>query len=608
MRYAAAAMLLAATSASAAELRIQDSNASGQGFDDTTPTTPVGLNFGTTRGAQAVIAFQYAAAIWGATLKSAVPIRIDAAFVTTAQDSDMTCNATSGLLGFARPVSFGTSSSFPNPQAGYVAALANALAGQDLTPDQAHIKTRFNAGIGTKGCLPQISWYYGLDGTAPPGQVSLLATLLHEFAHGLGFSSFVDPSSGGLSGPPSIFDFHVYDEVGQSNWAGYAAAKRAPLLVRGNELAFDGVNVTANIGSFLEHAPVLNFTGNGVTTQAGFQPGQFSSAIPDAGPQAIAVATPLDACADLLPGSMLGVLGLVQRGNCNFYDKAQRAAAAGASGVIIYDNDAGPLITMASPDGGVPLEVPAVFITNQDGTDVLQRLDGGTVTALFASSDHISNTDTAQQRVLLYTPSAISAGSTLSHWNGGSFPKSLLMEPFLGSTARVNLDLTPAALADLGWPVVNGLSVGMSKAQSATLESGGQATYLISVLNRRTTAMDGVGLDLTLPAGAKVVSASGGCTALPCDLGSVAAGEVRPVVVTVQAPPSTVFPFEVTAALTAPAADTTDNLTATIAAGKAAPRLGGGCSAGGVPSALVVLLVAAAGIRARRKGQRSSGI
>ena len=92
----------------------------------------------------------------------------------------------------------------------------------------AHIQTRFNAGIGTANCLPNLSWYYGLDTNVPAGQVSLLTTLLHEFSHGLGFASFVNPSNGALSGPPAPYDFHVFDETQQSIWANYGTAQRAP--------------------------------------------------------------------------------------------------------------------------------------------------------------------------------------------------------------------------------------------------------------------------------------------------------------------------------------------------------------------------------------------
>lgn len=605
---AAAAAMCVATGALSAELRISNQNAPKQGFNDTTPATPVGLNFGTTKGAQQVIAFQYAAAVWGAALKSSVPVVIDAAFVTSAQDSNMTCSATSGLLGYTHPNNFVTGAQLPNHTAGYVAALANALLGQDTTPGQAHIFTRFNAGIGGANCLAGTGWYYGLDGVAPPGQASLLTTLLHEFAHGLGFTSFVDPTTGANLNAPSIFDFHVFDETQQTNWANYTAANRKPLLTARNELSFDGTSVAANVTSYLSNQPVLDFSGGGAAvSEANYLPGQFSGPIPDGGiAQAVVPAAPLDACADLT-FAFNGSLALIERGTCTFYDKAQRARAAGASGVVVFDNDAGSLVSMASPDGGVPLDVPAVFITNDDGNAVLQRLDGGVVTASFGASTHLSNTDATQNRVLLYTPPTASAGSTLSHWNAGSFPRTLLMEPFIGASTRLDLDLTPNSFADLGWPVVNGLSVGMSKAEAPTLTDGAEATYLVAILNRRTAAVPSVQLDLSMPSGTTFVSGSGlngaSCSTLPCAIGTAPASTVVPFVVKVKAPSPAVFPFVVTANISAPGTDANDNLTATISADKApaASSGGGGCSTGGVPAALVVLLAFGVAVRARRR-------
>src|SRR6185503_14585980 len=51
-----------------------------EGFNDPTPAAPVGGNPGTTLGAQRLFAFQFAANIWGATLDSNVPVRIQASF------------------------------------------------------------------------------------------------------------------------------------------------------------------------------------------------------------------------------------------------------------------------------------------------------------------------------------------------------------------------------------------------------------------------------------------------------------------------------------------------------------------------------------------------
>src|SRR5687768_14670210 len=88
--------LLAASAANAAAtIVIVNGNAAGVGFNDGTPAAPVGGNTGTTLGEQRLIAFQAAAAKWGATLNSAVPIRVLATF------EPLTCTATGAVLGSA---------------------------------------------------------------------------------------------------------------------------------------------------------------------------------------------------------------------------------------------------------------------------------------------------------------------------------------------------------------------------------------------------------------------------------------------------------------------------------------------------------------------------
>jgi PA domain/Domain of unknown function DUF11 len=595
-----------ASAASAAELRILNQNASGQGFNDTTPATPVGLNFGTTKGQQALIAYQYAATIWGATLKSSVPILIDSAFVTIAEDSEFTCSASVGLLGYARPVSYETGGGLPNPQAAYVVALANAIAGQDFTPGQPHIQARFNASIGTPGCLTASSWYLGLDNNVAAGQSALLVTLLHEFGHGLGFVSFVNINTG-IASPPAIFDFHVYDELIGGIWSGIQPNQRVPLMVGVNEISWDGPEVTAEIPRFLGKAPVLEFLSNATSTtqQVSFLPGDFSGPL-DAGAAPVVAVTPLDACSDLDGGSLAGKIGLIERGNCNFIDKAERAAASGASGVVIFDHDAGPLVEMGGADSGSVLDVPAVFISNHDGTSVLSQLGfGDTVTGSFGNSSQTANTDSSQQRILLYTPSTLSPGSTLSHWNNQGYPHGLLMEPFLSPTALVDMDVTPATMQDMGWQVNNGLTVGITKTLESTFVAGTTATYLMAVINRRTTDAASVQLDATFPAGTQVLAVrtiAGGCTALPCALGTVAAGEVRPVFVTVQIPTTALDPFVATTTLSAPDATGTDNLTATVSTPKATS---GGCGTTDVPAlALTLLFALGARLWTRRSAAR----
>src|SRR5262249_43273402 len=78
----AGALLLAMPARSAASAHITVVNADGpnEGFNDPTPAAPVGGNPGTTKGQQRLIAFQFAADLWGASLDSNIDIQIQASF------------------------------------------------------------------------------------------------------------------------------------------------------------------------------------------------------------------------------------------------------------------------------------------------------------------------------------------------------------------------------------------------------------------------------------------------------------------------------------------------------------------------------------------------
>ena len=70
----------ASTAAADAVLMVINMDDPGEGFNDPTPVPPVAGNTGTTLGQQRMIAFQYAADIWGSLLDSEVPIIVEVNF------------------------------------------------------------------------------------------------------------------------------------------------------------------------------------------------------------------------------------------------------------------------------------------------------------------------------------------------------------------------------------------------------------------------------------------------------------------------------------------------------------------------------------------------
>ena len=90
--------------------------------------------------------------------------------------------------------------------------------------------------------------------------------------------------------------------------------------------------------------------------------------------------------------AVAGKIALVERGNCNFIDKARNAEAAGAIGVIVHNcspeastcssnNPGNALISMGLPDGGTnDVSIPALFVVQSTGSAMRSNLPGVMVT------------------------------------------------------------------------------------------------------------------------------------------------------------------------------------------------------------------------------------
>src|ERR1041384_6333600 len=243
--FAIALFTLASPSARAATIVIQNNDQPSVGFNDPTPASPVGNNTGTTLGQQRLNAFQFAANIWGATLNSNVTITIQASWAS------LGCPADGPILGQAGTVSF--FSNFPNAPQGntwYPGALANALSGNDLNPNSPEIKAQFNTDIGQATCLGGTPFYLGLDNNFGSG-IDLVAVLMHEFAHGLGFQSFYNPKDGSEpSGFPGIYDFSLQDNSTSKTWNNMSNAERLTSATNTGNLVWIGtrsVNEARNV-------------------------------------------------------------------------------------------------------------------------------------------------------------------------------------------------------------------------------------------------------------------------------------------------------------------------------------------------------------------------
>ncbi|HEX8501406.1 MAG TPA: PA domain-containing protein [Pyrinomonadaceae bacterium] len=442
----------------AATIVILNNDAANAGFNDPTPAAPVGNNTGTTLGQQRLNAFQFAANVWGATLNSSVTITIRASW------APLECSANSAVLGSAGAVGITRfeGAPFAVDNTWYPAALANALRGSDSNTSQPEISARFNSDLGKAGCLEGSGFYLGLDGNHGPA-TDLVSVLLHEFAHGLGFQSFTDGSTGAQTTSsagtpfPSIYDRFLLDNTTGKRWHEMTDAERKASAVNTGNLVWAGAQVV-NTSQGVLGTPRLRVNapaavaGNYVVGTADFGP-PLSAAGTTAN---VAPASPADACTPVTnPAALAGRIALVDRGGCNFVVKVKNAQNAGAVGVIVANNATGAPIQMGG--GDATITIPSVMVTLSDGNALRSHLTAGLNATLLLDNSARGGVD-AQGRPKMYTPATFDGGSSVSHWDTSLFPNQL-MEPnisgdLIHSTAPT-ADLTTSHFRDIGWSLNN---------------------------------------------------------------------------------------------------------------------------------------------------------
>lgn len=449
----------------AAEVIVWNGDPPGVGFNDPTPAAPIGGNPGTTRGQQALNVFQRAADAWGQQLQSNQTINVIAFF------SPLTCTPTSAVLGaaganwFFRDAPAAPGGTGMTPGTWYHAALAEKLTKTDLTTpldpvDFFEIISFFNGNLGNPGCLDGSGWYFGLDNQQPANRIDLLAVVLHEFGHGLGFSLGTTSSNTGVrfSGFPSVWESYMYDATLGKTWLNMTDAERAASARNDRNLVWIGLQANNNVSAVLDRAIILNATGvspifpgpAAFGAQVSQAPGQGLSA-PLSAPNDGGGVSLLDGCEPYAgPTALAGQIALVNRGACAFVLKAQNAEAAGAVGLLIANNAAGTL----SPGGTASnVNIPVFGVTMAEGAALRTAVSAGPVTAqLGASAQTRAGTTAGYPR--LYAPTAFAQGSSVSHWDVSLNP-SVLMEPFITSELTSSVknpeDLTRGLLRDIGW-------------------------------------------------------------------------------------------------------------------------------------------------------------
>lgn len=455
LAFAVAAVVLSAhvVSAGPAQFVIVNLNAPGVGFNDPTPAAPVGGNTGTTLGAQRLIAFAHAAQLWSARLDSNIPIRIRAQFTALGP----------GVLGSAGPAFVVRNfANAPLPNTWYHIALANKLAGVDLNPAGDDISANFSTNF---------NFYLGLDNNHGPLN-DLVTVLLHEFAHGLGFSQLANLTTGALfAGGPDHYNSKLFDTSLNLYWPQMTNAQRAGSATRWGRVVWDGAHVTAGVPAVLSlGSPAVQVT-SPASIAGVYQFGTAGFGRPFGEPNVSGIVEAAVDVVEATPGStstdgcspfanaaaMIGKIALVERGACGFVVKARNATAAGAVGVIIYNNAANAAAAPPSMAGdGINdpfVLIPAVSVRRDAGLAILGQL-AGVVTADIGVDFTVRAGADAVNRARVFAPLPINSGSSISHFDTWA-RRNLLMEPAISRDLTHNLkapdDLTFELLRDIGW-------------------------------------------------------------------------------------------------------------------------------------------------------------
>jgi hypothetical protein len=444
------------TAAFAGDIKIVNLDVgTGQGLDDATPAVPVGGNPGVTRGQQALNVFLFAGDLWGAVLQSNVPV------INTVTFAPLQCDSTSGVLG-----SSGTNYIFsfndPAPEGAlantwYHSALTDALSGtdaateNDLPADTPDIVSQFNGNLGNTGCLDGSGWYFGLDGKTPAGQINFLNVVVHEMAHGLGFSGFNNLATGAQNQDvPDIYSTFVKDNSTGKMWTAMTNAERKTAALNDGHVVFTGTNVKAEAPLAL--TPAINFNVTAPSSIAGGYNYSTAAFGPAATPAnfagSVAVPTDPEACGTVDSG-VNGKVALIDRGTCDFVTKVKNAQNAGATAVVLADNvDETPI----SPIGeDATITIPTVAISLADGNTFKANLATLAVAFQADPQNSLGGAD-ADGNVQLYAPTTLAQGSSFSHYDTRLTPNAIMEYAVNDDLAgQVDLDLTPALLKDEGW-------------------------------------------------------------------------------------------------------------------------------------------------------------
>ncbi|MEO8217840.1 MAG: PA domain-containing protein [Acidobacteriota bacterium] len=446
-------MLGVADSASAqGQILIYNNNLPGVGFNDPTPAAPVGGNPGTTLGQQRINVFLRAAEIWENRVNPTVDVLVLAQFTALGTNVLGSAGARTVFRDFP-------GAEFPGTW--YPEALANKLAGFDLQPCPVLALSCFDL---TANFATTFNFYMGLDNNEGPGQQDLLAVILHELGHGLGFANFENESTGEfLVGFPDVYSQYTVDVETNKGWPEMTIAERIASAINVRHVSWSGINVKKNVPTVLQPGePAVNVVfpaiGPYPLGAASFGPPLTAAGVTGDVVLALDAAdaagpSTTDGCSTITNASAVsGRIALMDRGACGFTIKVKNAQDAGAIGVLIADN----VLSEPAPGlGGVDptITIPSGRVSLPDGNEIKANLPAVRLT-LSIDTSVLAGTDRIQGLMMLASFNPVIGGSSISHFEGVAFPNQLMepaINPDLTTSLDVPQDLTASLMTDIGW-------------------------------------------------------------------------------------------------------------------------------------------------------------
>jgi len=177
-------------------------------------------------------AFRFAADIWETEVVSVVPITIAADFASLG----------AGVLGQNGSPSVTDVPNAPDPNTNYTLALANSIAGVDLSPGTPNGNQTYNL---------DFDFYFETDGNTPAGITDFTTVVLHEIGHSMGISGISNGGTGvGANNGASPRSWDLLVELGDGTPIldlGFGTTEQQDALISG-DLFINGPLAVAALG------------------------------------------------------------------------------------------------------------------------------------------------------------------------------------------------------------------------------------------------------------------------------------------------------------------------------------------------------------------------